>query len=143
MKEKIPCRCGKEGAQCMIHNPPFPIFTKMKSLPQIKDDILKSFDLKFGTDGPEKNSDSLGRRAGCDDCQGNIEERTEHRDFLSSALTQAIESAFEAIELPQFIPNFAKPIYCKYHIPCPECQNKVRDSALSEVEAKKRAFLGK
>ncbi len=29
MKDKIPCRCGQEGALCMIHNPPFQMKDKI------------------------------------------------------------------------------------------------------------------
>lgn len=43
---------------------------------------LQKFDKQFGIDGPEANCDSVGRKAGCDDCVSNIEERAEHREFF-------------------------------------------------------------
>jgi hypothetical protein len=46
------------------------------------EDWEKEFDEKFGKDGPDKNSDSIGRSAGCDDCCSNIELRAEHKDFI-------------------------------------------------------------
>jgi hypothetical protein len=55
------------------------------------EEILAEFDKRFGVAGPEKNCDSVGRRAGCDDCSENIEVREEHRHFLSSSLQKAYE----------------------------------------------------
>lgn len=43
---------------------------------------IDMFDLQFGKRGPNGNCDSIGRRAGCDDCIGNILLREEHKDFL-------------------------------------------------------------
>jgi len=42
------------------------------------------FDNQFGKDGPDRNSDSVGRLAGCDDCHENILLRAEHKAFLFS-----------------------------------------------------------
>lgn len=50
--------------------------------------VAQQFDEKFGTDGPDKNSDSIGRKAGCDDCSMNIELRAEHKAFLLQVLEQ-------------------------------------------------------
>ena len=47
-----------------------------------EEETLKEFDEKFGKAGPERNSDSEGRIAGCDDCSSSVELRQEHRDFL-------------------------------------------------------------
>lgn len=55
------------------------------------EEIVEEFDMRFGIDGPKKDSDSVGRSAGCDDCVGNIELRAEHRDFLRQALTSSYE----------------------------------------------------
>lgn len=60
-------------------------------------DIDKEFDEKFGIDGPDRNSDSIGRGAGCDDCSGNIEMRKEHKDFLHQALTNQREAMIKLI----------------------------------------------
>lgn len=51
-----------------------------------EEEIVKEFDEKFGKAGPERNSDSEGRIAGCDDCSSSVELRQEHRDFLIAKL---------------------------------------------------------
>ena len=51
-----------------------------------EEETLKEFDEKFGKAGPERNSDSEGRIAGCDDCSSSVELRQEHRDFLIAKL---------------------------------------------------------
>lgn len=56
----------------------------------LKETILKAFDEQFGTDGPDRNCDSVGRKAGCDDCSSCIELRKEHRDFVSSQFYEFI-----------------------------------------------------
>lgn len=48
--------------------------------------ITEAFDRQFGTDGPERDSDSAGRGAGCDDCSRSIEVRAEHRRFVVDAI---------------------------------------------------------
>jgi hypothetical protein len=48
--------------------------------------VLDGFDRQFGTDGPDKDSDSVGRGAGCDDCSSNVRLRAEHRVFVEKAL---------------------------------------------------------
>jgi hypothetical protein len=50
--------------------------------------VLAEFDRQFGTDGPERNSDSVGRRAGCDDCAVSIELRAEHRSFVERVVKE-------------------------------------------------------
>lgn len=60
------------------------------------DKYLQAFDEKFGTDGPDCNCDSIGRRAGCDDCPVNIETRQEHRQFLTQALLAKEEEVVKA-----------------------------------------------
>lgn len=50
--------------------------------------VLAAFDQQFGTDGPERNSDSIGRPAGCDDCVKNIDMRAEHRAFVERVLEE-------------------------------------------------------
>lgn len=57
----------------------------------------KKFDEKFGIDGPEKNSDSVGK-AGCDDCVWNIKERGEHKSFLLSSQEKLIEMIIGEVE---------------------------------------------
>lgn len=52
---------------------------------------VAEFDKRFGQDGPEKDSDSIGGRAGCDDCSSNIEIRANHKSFFTSSLQQALE----------------------------------------------------
>lgn len=48
--------------------------------------ILDAFDAQFGTDGPERNSDSVGRAAGCDDCGTSVAIRAEHRRFVERVI---------------------------------------------------------
>jgi hypothetical protein len=48
--------------------------------------ILDAFDAQFGTDGPDRNSDSVGRDAGCDDCATNVAIRAEHRVFVERVI---------------------------------------------------------
>ncbi len=62
------------------------------------DKILEEFDKQFGKAGPEMNTDSIGRSAGCDDCSGNIEEREEHKQFLSDKLNQIRQETIKEIE---------------------------------------------
>lgn len=50
-------------------------------------DRLDAFDKQFGKAGEERNCDSIGRWAGCDDCEENIELRDEHRKFNEQSLT--------------------------------------------------------
>lgn len=60
----------------------------------LNDYILKreaEFDEKFGKAGPEKNSDSIGRKAGCDDCAENIELREEHKSFHAETIRGVME----------------------------------------------------
>jgi hypothetical protein len=49
-------------------------------------DIAHDFDQRFGHDGPDSNSDSIGRKAGCDDCFENIKLRQEHKEHLISLI---------------------------------------------------------
>lgn len=85
------------------------------------------FDDKFGKAGPEKNSDSIGKSAGCDDCSYNIKEREDHRQFVSQEILAAkkevindildmnltyrtypqLEGADRAIEIPEIL-KYAK-----------------------------------
>lgn len=53
------------------------------------------FDRKFGMKGPEGNSDSTIRQAGCDDCSANVEEREEHRKFLAESNARVREAALK------------------------------------------------
>jgi hypothetical protein len=55
--------------------------------------VLAAFDRRFGADGPEKNCDSIGRRAGCDDCAQSIQVRAEHRAFVEQLMTEIREKA--------------------------------------------------
>lgn len=57
--------------------------------------ILEEFDKRFGKIGPEGNCDSIGRRAGCDDCSINVGEREEHRAFLIYAISEARKDTLE------------------------------------------------
>jgi len=50
-------------------------------------DKLDEFDKQFGNAGEERNCDSIGRWAGCDDCEENIELRDEHRKYVEQSLT--------------------------------------------------------
>lgn len=63
-----------------------------------KQKILTQFDEKFGKDGPERNCDSIGSTAGCDDCTTNINERGLHRLFLYSALDGMVDELMEKVE---------------------------------------------
>ncbi len=56
---------------------------------------LEAFDRQFGKAGPDKNCDSEGRSAGCDDCSDNIEVREEHKAFLERALPAAYRKGRE------------------------------------------------
>ena len=42
----------------------------------------------FGIDGPNKNSDSIGQIAGCDDCATNIAIRFHYKSFIASELSR-------------------------------------------------------
>lgn len=53
------------------------------------------FNKQFGTDGEEKNCDSIGRKAGCDDCSHNIEERQEYKSFIRQELSIAEQRGAE------------------------------------------------
>jgi len=55
------------------------------------------FDKQFGKDGPEQDSDSIGRGAGCDDCYGNIMLRAEHKQFITDLLEQEKNKWLEAL----------------------------------------------
>ncbi len=58
----------------------------------------ESFDKTFGKDGPDHNSDSIGRKAGCDDCFCNIKERQEHKNFIRSLLSSHNQELIERLE---------------------------------------------
>ena len=60
--------------------------------------ILEKFDEQFGKDGIDKNSDSIGRSAGCDDCSVNIKLRAEHKDFLRQSLVEVLEELKGKVE---------------------------------------------
>lgn len=60
--------------------------TPTEPLTTSETEALKMFDERFGKAGLEKNCDSTGRGAGCDDCARNIETREEHRAFLRTIL---------------------------------------------------------
>lgn len=53
------------------------------------------FDEQFGTDGPDKNCDSIGRSAGCDDCFDSIKLRAEHKSFLLKTASEMYEKGRE------------------------------------------------
>ena len=69
---KVPCRCGANGAQCMFHNPPFPIEIdtspastmnfKVKGMKE-KTSMEKAYDFWFNTIN-ENNPKFF--RAGCE-----------------------------------------------------------------------------
>lgn len=61
-------------------------------------DKLDEFDKQFGKAGENKNCDSIGRWAGCDDCEENIELRDEHRKFIEQVLTDYHNHIVEKIE---------------------------------------------
>ena len=65
---------------------------------QLIKESVKKFDEKFGKAGVEKNCDSIGKSAGCDDCSINIEEREEHRQFLQERQQLLLEAIKEMIE---------------------------------------------
>lgn len=54
---------------------------------QILKEELEEFDKRFGKRGPDGNCDSIGRRAGCDDCVENVQLREEHKEFVAEILT--------------------------------------------------------
>ena len=51
----------------------------------------EEYDKRFGKRDPEDETVSIGREAGCDDCDSNKDERDEHRAFLATAIREAIE----------------------------------------------------
>ncbi len=61
-----------------------------------KDTWEERFDNQFGKDGPEGNSDSVGRGAGCDDCWGNIKLRREHKQFVLLEKEKSYQEGYEA-----------------------------------------------
>jgi len=65
---------------------------------------LKEFDDRFGysipdEDGDYSMSETVGRYAGCDDCAENRELRAEHKDFLRTAMLEAMEEVLEEAKL--------------------------------------------
>lgn len=58
---------------------------------------LAEFDEKFGKGGPELNTDSIGRKAGCDDCFYNCKLREEYRVFMLEVLTRTRQKVIEEI----------------------------------------------
>ncbi len=62
-----------------------------------KAEVHEEFGKVFGEDGPECNSDSIGRQAGCDDCAGSIAVQREHRDFLDAQRTADLEAVVEMV----------------------------------------------
>ena len=76
-------------------------------------EMMKMFEEQFGKAGPEMNSDSIGRRAGCDDCSANIEEREEHKDFLTYWYLHQLEEEVKRLEgkrKPSLTPQVANKI---------------------------------
>jgi hypothetical protein len=63
----------------------------MNPTPSWSEKVAREFEEKFGKDGPDRNSDSIGRKAGCDDCFTSIELRREHKEFLLSKIEEARE----------------------------------------------------
>lgn len=55
----------------------------------------KKFDKKFGKNGPDADSDSIGIKAGCDDCSSNIFLRGEHKNFLHDSQYRLLEKVKE------------------------------------------------
>lgn len=55
----------------------------------------ESFDKRFGKAGEDKNSDSIGRDAGCDDCSACIELREEHKAFIKDQITEAEKRGYK------------------------------------------------
>ena len=82
----------------------------MPSLTSIIEKRKAEFDEKFGTDGPEKNSDSLGRMAGCDDCVENINLRAEHKFFHSASILAVLQAVKEGVEAHKKVLNPNKEI---------------------------------
>ena len=60
-------------------------------------DKLDAFDKQFGKAGENRNTDSIGRWAGCDDCEENIELRDEHRKYVEQSLTDYHNHILEKI----------------------------------------------
>ena len=56
---------------------------------------IDRFDEKFGKKGPDGNSDSIGRKAGCDDCSENIELREEYKSFIAQEIAEAEKRVIE------------------------------------------------
>ena len=55
-------------------------------------DWEEEFSYKFGMKGPDGNSDSIGRKAGCDDCPVNVEWREEVKSFIQKHIDIAYEA---------------------------------------------------
>ncbi len=68
------------------------------SLHTLLEEQERKFDQRFGTDGPDKDSDSFGRKAGCDDCSTSIEIRQEHKEFNRLSSLKLIAGIREMIE---------------------------------------------
>lgn len=60
---------------------------------------LEEFDEKFGKADSEKYCDSIGRKAGCDDCYTSNLIREENRDFLRSSLISMAKEMIEGIDI--------------------------------------------
>ena len=65
-----------------------------------KNNREERFDEKFGKDGREKNSYSIGRKAGCDDCYANILERAEHKQFVKDEINLLLDELLSEVSKP-------------------------------------------
>lgn len=83
----------------------------MKTIQDFIKEKGEEFDKKFGKDGPDRNSDSIGVIAGCDDCVSNIELREKHKSFLTSSFQEAYELG--KVEMIREVNEKIKEMYLK------------------------------
>lgn len=90
------------------------------------------FDEQFGIDGPDKDSDSIGRNAGCDDCSENIKLRAEHKLFLKQELRRALQEC-----LPEGYQHLS-PVADRPKVECNHCWvlwNACREQFIKNAKA--------
>ncbi len=59
---------------------------------------MQEFDDKFGKNGSDSNCDSIGRKAGCDDCYESNMIRNESREYLHQSLISLAKEISGEIE---------------------------------------------
>jgi hypothetical protein len=112
------------------------------TLEQHIEEAKKRFDEKFGIDGLDKNSDSIGREAGCDDCVINIKLRGEHKSFFSTEIEKAYKAGLQkAIEVAE---NRKKNLVTDNNdnkICNPRCHDSGKEDALTTLQEELKKIL--